>query len=221
MTTTNATVTGDSSSGTMFIFTAPSTVSNYPGLNSEDAHFGTDGKTLTLPTGSTILQYGNTNFGVIPGTAGSSGVGSGSGTADITLTGVSTDNGAPATLSAYNGIVFWQDRGNSIMNYNADGTSQAPRKPSSRRPARKPWSLGPIFISPGSCISRAAPGWPIRPTPAAEAPIPLAPRTPDAWVGRDNPPNPSPMPASLPAANCKARCKSSPERSSIPAVVSI
>jgi Flp pilus assembly protein TadG len=87
------------SSGDMFILTAP----GYPGLATQI------NSSLQLTTVAGMLHQGNVNI-------------SGGATTNATLNGVQKGGNTPSSLDPYNGILFWQDRRNSTVEYNADGT---------------------------------------------------------------------------------------------------
>ena len=85
----NNTITGNSTTGTMFIFTD----ANYPGLATQQA-------TIPNYTSMGTLFQGTINVK----------------NADLTMTGLvnsTTGSALPAAMNAYTGIVWWQDRRNS------------------------------------------------------------------------------------------------------------
>lgn len=97
----NHNTTGDSTTGTMFISTAP----GYAGLDTQINAFP------ELQAASSGLMQGFADF-----KSGNS--------ASITLSGVkSTSNALPANLDIYNGFIFWQDRRNSQDELNLNNAS--------------------------------------------------------------------------------------------------
>lgn len=101
--TGNNTVTGNSTAGTMFIFTAAEGgTAAYPGLFSQINAWP------DLVTATNSMWQGSVNFA-----SGAS--------ASVSLTGIKAGS-VPAALNDYNGVLFWQDRANSSVNYNPDGT---------------------------------------------------------------------------------------------------
>lgn len=105
-------ITGTGSGGQMFIFTAPQSSASaatpnysYPGLNTQISAFPEiQTATAGLDLGKFEIETTNSSSSVI-------------------LSGANQASGAlPATLKAYDGILFWQDRRNSLMKYNPDGS---------------------------------------------------------------------------------------------------
>lgn len=96
----NSSMSTAAGASNMFIFTAP-TSTPYPGLTAQ----------LNIPEIATAA--GGLSQGFIDFKAGNSSA--------FDLRGYQKGNG-PATLDDYNGILFWQDRRNSTVKYNADGT---------------------------------------------------------------------------------------------------
>ncbi len=94
-------ITGDSSTGTMFIFTD----GNYPGLSTQLAAIPSNSSMPVLYQGQVAL--GNNNTITLNGLVNSS---------------VSGSN-LPASMDPYTGIVWWQDRRNSTVGYNESATS--------------------------------------------------------------------------------------------------
>ena len=101
--------TSATSTGTMFVFTDGS----YPGLGGPQSQGNTGsgtGQITNLPnwTSMPALYQGNLNFK----------------NPDITMTGlVNTSMGGsnlPSSMNAYTGVVWWQDRRNSMVEYNQD-----------------------------------------------------------------------------------------------------
>jgi Flp pilus assembly protein TadG len=106
----------NSVAGQMFIFTAPPSDNgnSYPGLNTQINAF----PELQAATANTLTTSSNQFPGLWQGKTEMR-PDSGS----ITLNGVNDASGAlPASLSQYDGILFWQDRRNSTVKYNADGS---------------------------------------------------------------------------------------------------
>src|SRR5262249_45467481 len=96
----NGTITGNTATGTMFIFTD----TGYPGMSTQIANVPNNGSFPAMYQGS--LGFKN---------------------ADITLSGlidshVSGSN-LPSGMNAYSGIAWWQDRRNSTVGYNKDSGS--------------------------------------------------------------------------------------------------
>lgn len=96
----NATMKTSAGASNMFILTAP-TATPYPGLSTQ----------LNIPEIATAV--GGLSQGYVNLKAGNSSA--------FDLQGYQKGSG-PAILDDYNGILFWQDRRNSTVKYNADGT---------------------------------------------------------------------------------------------------
>jgi len=99
---TGSTIQGDSTMGTMFIFTDGS----YPGLQATDTSAG---QVTNLPNYTSLptMYQGSITFKG----------------ADITLTGlVNSTNGSglPTGMDQFAGVAWWQDRRNSTVEYNKD-----------------------------------------------------------------------------------------------------
>jgi Flp pilus assembly protein TadG len=116
-------MTGDSTAGTMFIFTSPQSIiplttaasatSNYPGDSSVAGSLYTQifvnaaQRPEVFEAALAAPNEGGVNIQTIF-----------SGTS---LTGVVPGGTVPSSLNQYSGIVFWQDRANSTVQYNATG----------------------------------------------------------------------------------------------------
>jgi hypothetical protein len=117
------TVTGDSTAGTMFIFTSPQSIipltnsssatGNYPGDNSV--------------AGGLYTQI-FTNYAQRPEVLGAISAASNEGGVNMltiasatTLTGLVPGSTVPTSLNQYSGVAFWQDRANSTVQYNSTG----------------------------------------------------------------------------------------------------
>jgi hypothetical protein len=100
---TGGMIIGDRSTGTMLIFTD----GDYPGLSSQR---------LTLPNSQSMptLNQGNLYFK----------------NTDIDLTGLVNSavgsSGLPSSMNKYSGILWWQDRRNSFVEYNKPPTAACP-----------------------------------------------------------------------------------------------
>ncbi len=91
----NGSITGDTATGTMFIFTD----TNYPQLNTQIANVPNNGSFPAMTQGS--LDFKNAN---------------------ITLSGLVSSHvsgsNLPAGMDVYSGVAWWQDRRNSTVGYN-------------------------------------------------------------------------------------------------------